>query len=225
MEMLKRFLAVSFLAGALVLSVGAEDAQVQTTGQEVCAGTASRVDVFSVGEVRTSILGQTQFQELNGLEWVLMDGRPLMVRTALSPHLSESGEHGPTLPDARGRFLRMVNNNACAEFRGDDEAYGQCITDHDPNGDRLLGTYQADAFRGHQHEYNDVYFSENRGDVDISGNGGENNIGNGSPFDHDNDGYSWDRRTENAGSNETRSKNIAVNFYIKVCNCRTANCR
>ena len=229
--MLKRFMAVSFLAIILMLSVGAEGAHAQTAGQdqaagqEVCAGTPSGIDVFSVGEVRTSILGQTQFQELNGSEWVLMDGRPLLVRTALSPHLTEEGEHGPTVPDARGRFLRMANNNACADFRADNAAYDQCIANHDPDGDRLLGTYQPDAFRAHQHGYNDIYFSENAGDVDIGGNGRSNSIGNGSPFDHDNAGYSWDRGTENAGSNETRSKNIAVNFYIKICNCRAANCR
>lgn len=55
---------------------------------------------FSIGEVRTSILGQTQFRELNGHEWVLMDGRPLLVRSALSPHLSEKNVYGLTIPES-----------------------------------------------------------------------------------------------------------------------------
>ena len=102
----------------------------QTAGQEVCAGPLSGADVFSVGEVRTSILAEANFQALNGDAWVLMDGRPLLVRTALSPHLSEESEYGLAIPDARGRFLRMANNGVCADRRRDadsDDAYNQCI--------------------------------------------------------------------------------------------------
>ena len=205
--MLKRFMAVSFLAIALMLSVGAEGAhaqtagQNQTAGQEVCAGIPSGVDVFSVGEIRTSILGQTQFQELNGSEWVLMDGRPLLVRTALSPYLTEMGEHGPMVPDARGRFLRMANNNACADFRGDDEAYGRCLTDHDPDGDRSLGAYQADASRAHQHDAHLTHYGN------VSRDNGGGYIGNVAPSGVDS--RVGIPKTGTTGGNETRSKNIA----------------
>ena len=209
--MLKCFI-VAFLATALMLSAGTEDTHAQTTGQEVCTGPANGSDVFSVGEVRTSILNQIPFQELNGYEWVLMDGRPLLVGTALSPHLSEDGEYGPIVPDARGRFLRMANNNACADFRDDDEAYGRCIADHDPNGDRLLGTYQPDAFRAHRHN------------ITVLTNGGNARHRCGGNCDMIAPVQS-DQTTTTTGDNETRSKNVAVNFYVKICNCRTANCK
>ena len=114
--------------------------------QDVCVGEPTGRDVFSVGELRTSILPQTPFQEINGAEWVLADGRPLLVQTALSPHLSQENEYGLTIPDIRGRFLRMANNNVCANLRGDKEAYDRCIASRDPRGDRILGDYQADGF-------------------------------------------------------------------------------
>ena len=214
---------------------------VADTGQEVCTGPPNGADVFSVGEVRTSILKPAPFQELNGSEWALMDGRLLSMQTALSPHLSEETEYGPKkIPDARGRFLRMANNDACSDLRDDDAAYSRCIADHDPGGDnRLLGTYQADAFRAHQHVYNDVYWSEGSNwlrntqrlpsgatVVDLHDDGLYNGLGSAQVPDKNNDGIGFDRSTKDAGrSKETRSKNIAVNYYIKICNCRTGNCR
>ena len=219
--MLKHFMVTSFLAAALMLSVGTEDAHAQTAeqepGQEICTGPVSGSDVFSVGEIRTSILDQTQFQQLNGYEWVLMDGRPLLVRTALSPHLS-SGEYGLTVPDARGRFLRMANNNACADFRGgDDEAHAQCIARHDPDGERPLGTYQTDAFRAHQHNAHLTHYGN------VPRDNGPGYIGNIAPTGLDS--RAPIPTTATTGNIETRPKNVAVNFYIKVCNCRTTNCK
>lgn len=231
--------AISSRQGRSVVGpTGRGFALVADTGQEVCTGPPNGTDVFSVGEVRTSILEPTPFQEINGSEWVLMDGRLLSMQTALSPHLSEKTEYGLTIPDARGRFLRMANNDACADLRDDDAAYGQCIANHDPDGDRRLGTYQPDAFPAHQHVYNDVYYSESRAHVravhdipsdativDIHNDGPRNDLGTSSWSDDDNDGIGWDRRTEDAGSKESVPKNVAVNFYVKICNCRTGNCR
>ena len=207
-------------------------------GQEVCTGPPNGADVFSVGEVRTSILKPVSFQELNGSEWVLMDGRLLSMQTALSSHLSEQTEYGPRIPDARGRFLRMENNGVCTDLRADDAAYGRCIAGHDPDGKRSLGTYQADVFRAHQHVYNDVYWSEQADFVrtwhgipsgatvvDLHNDGLGNGLGTASASDKNNDGIGFDRSTHNAGDNENRPKNVAVNFYIKICNCRTGNCR
>lgn len=207
--------------------------------QDVCVGEPTGQDVFSVGELRTSILPQRPFQEMNGAEWVLADGRPLLVKTALSPHLSQENEYGLTIPDIRGRFLRMANNNVCADLRGDDEAYGRCIASRDRDGDRRLGEYQADGFANHAHgthahAYNDVYFAEHSGvsesNVDILGDGRNNNWGILGSADLDNDGFGWDRTTGEspvsaAGGRETRPKNVAVNHYIKICNCRTPKCR
>ena len=192
--------------------------------QEVCTGPSSGRDVFSVGEVRTSILPQETFQELNGAEWALMDGRPLMVRTALSPYLSEEGRHGLKIPDARGRFLRMANNGACADLRNNEEAYNKCLAGHDPDGDRLSGAYQADIFGAHDHgrhshAYHDEYYPTQGRRGQHSDRTMEAGYQNRSRHQTSEDGV------PHSGGNETRPRNIAVNFYIKICNCRTDICK
>ena len=200
--------------------------------QEVCTGLPSGQDVFSVGEVRTSILPPETFQELNGAEWALMDGRPLMVGTALSPHLSEEGRHGLKIPDARGRFLRMANNGACADLRDNESAYNGCLAGHDPDGDRLSGQYQADRFGAHghgahRHTYVDRYWGEEHGYWENEGDDDDGGLGirhSGSNRIHENR-TTVDSGVPSSGVNETRPRNIAVNFYIKICNCRTDNCK
>ena len=183
-------------------------------------GTPTGNDVFTVGEVRTAILDETDFQELNGAEWVLMDGRSLQVITDISPYVAHlKNDRGEVIiPDARGRFLRMANNGA----------------EVDPAGDRQLGTLQDDAFLGHSHDYNDIYFSENAHWIELQGvtpidildDGWGNNIGTTAGVDKGDDGVGWDRTTERAGDiAETRPKNIAVNYFVKICRCRTENCR
>ena len=221
-----------FWAVALISSLNVSNGNArQTAGQEVCAGPLSGADVFSVGEVRTSILVEANFQALNGAEWVLMDGRPLLVLTALSPHLSEEGEYGLAIPDARGRFLRMANNGVCADQRLDDadsgDAYNQCVAERDPDVERVLGSYQGDSVGRHRHNYDDLFYSEipafrPGGVMAVSVPAG---IGSGDTDWDGNTGYGIERTTHAGGSDETRPKNLAVNYYIKICNCRTTNCR
>ncbi len=230
-------LLLVFLFFGVTLGV-APDARGQI-GQEVCLDSARGGDVFSVGDVRTSILAETPFQELNGAEWILMDGRTLHVQTALSPHLTHRDGYGLVVPDARGRFLRMANNNACADLRGDERDRITCLAAYDTVGDRFLGSYQADAFGRHahgmhSHVYGDVYAAESparigSSAIDIRDDGRANNLGSGSS-DTDNDGSDWDRTSQESavpsvGGMETRPKNVAVNFYVKICNCRTPNCK
>ena len=241
-------IAASLLA--LPVDARTQPAALQTE-QEACSGIPSGQDVFSVGEVRTSILRPGEFERLNGSEWVLMDGRQLTVQTELSPHLlPDAAEHADStsavandgetrdvrpkeIPDARGRFLRMANNGACADLRGDDGEYRRCISHHDPEGDRWPGNLQADALGRHNHDYDDVVWSslpENgcpECDVDLSdvGEVGLYNHDNSRLTDHNNSGAQWRRETQEHGRDETRPRNIAVNFYIKICNCRTSNCR
>ena len=194
--------------------------------QEVCADSPSGRDVFSVGEVRTSILPQQTFQELNGTEWVLMDGRPLMIRSALSPHLTERGTYGLQIPDARGRFLRMANNNACADLQDDqnEEAYNQCLGGHDTDGDRLTGAYQADSFAEHGHGVHAHNFSYT-GAREVKDDGDKDDNEDTRARAHGRQGGTSESQVPVSGGKETRPKNIAVNFFIKICNCRTEVCK
>lgn len=177
-------------------------------------------DVFTVGEIRTAILDEQTFRELNGHEWVLMDGRSLKgIDADIKPYVAHlrNDRDEVVIPDARGRFLRMENNGASV----------------DPSGDRALGTAQSDSVREHDHEYNDVFFSYNKDhisqrgavEVDILGDGPRNNVGTHAALDRDNDGISWDRTTHLTGDSESRPKNIAVNYFLKICRCRTPACR
>ena len=233
------FSVVSFAISCSIFVGGISEARGQRVGQEVCLDPPRGGDVFSVGDVRASILSETPFQEVNGAEWVLMDGRPLYVRTRLSPHLLHKDGYGLVVPDARGRFLRMANNNACAGARANEDDSTTCLASHDTDGDRVLGSYQADAFGGHahgthSHVYGDVYAAENptatgSSGVDIHEDGRGNDLGSGRS-DRDNDGVDWDRTSREStvprsGGKETRPKNIAVNFYVKICDCRTRNCK
>lgn len=93
----------------------------------------------------------------------------------------------PTLPDLRGMFLRGLNA---------DRKDGQ----QDPDGaNREAGDYQADLFGAHSHRY---------GDSSQAGSGSAN------AFDArpKNLGY----ETEKTGGTETRPRNVAVYYYIKV---------
>lgn len=208
-------LALSLLATAVHATIVHAGPQ-PTATQDICVGDPTGRDVFSVGELRTSILSQTPFQELNGPEWVLADGRPLLVRTSLSPHLTLETEHGLTIPDIRGRFLRMANNNACASVRGDAVEYDECLAGHDPDGDRLTGEFQSDSFGEHAHGYIDRYMHlhpQRWAPPPAHWSVTEDNARE----------HSY--TTAAAGDAETRPKNIAVNFYLKICNCRTPHCR
>ena len=220
---MKRTPSYSVVSWVVVLSLLGFSVTVHAQ-QEVCAGPPSGQDVFSVGEVRTSILPQETFQELNGAEWALMDGRPLMVGTALSPHLSEEGRYGLKIPDARGRFLRMANNGACADLRNNEGAYNECLARHDPDGDRLSGEYQADSFGAHDHgEHNHSFDYMSADDWYPDGDIDDNEDTRAREYGRK--GTTDNSRVLSSGGNETRPRNIAVNFYIKICNCRTDNCK
>lgn len=198
-------------------------------GQEACVGNLTESDVFSVGEVRTSILSPADFSELNGPEWVLMDGRPLAVQTALSPHLSETDERGLLLiPDARGRFLRMVNNNACALLHADAEAHRACFARHDPDGDRLSGSYQPDALSIHTHTHENADLQLGGMDAVVVRPGNRLEVGYVSGFATDSTpdiSSGPQMQTGSTGDRETRPKNIGVNYFVKICLCRSAVCK
>lgn len=98
-------------------------------------------------------------------------------------------------PDLRGLFLRGHNRNRTDGWQ-------------DPAGDRSWNSPQWDAFRSHPHDYGDWYFSES-----TYGNCG--NLGSHSS-DWDNCPLEMWRTTAETGDVETRPKNMAVNYIMKM---------
>lgn len=92
------------------------------------------------------------------------------------------------VPDMRGTVPRM-------------KAHGSV---RNPDGDLALGTYQADAYAAHTHQ------------LDFYQDSGGGTYGRGNPV---HGGASTNLRQDyiqNSGGNETRMKNITLNFFIKV---------
>lgn len=141
---------------------------------------------FPIGTVIQSILGPKEMSSLFGNKWQLADGRVVDPDSTFARSLKLS-----VLPDLRGVFLRGVNLDR-------DDGFG------DPDGkDRVVGSYQADLFQAHRHA---AQIPRNRGSVQVD-RGGDGQAGR------------WENSTEIlsvSGGEETRPRNVAVYFYIKV---------
>ena len=153
----------------------------------------------SVGEVKSSMLTEGEFQAIHGTQWTLMDGKTV----SGSDYHTLKGV--VTIPDARGQFLRGKNN-------------GRNDGHEDAAGERSLGNRQSDAIQGHKHAPQ----SQGAGEFIY-------NRGSSGTIAPNNAGTVWDRTPSPIGipsedgtngvprtTSETRSKNIAVNYFIKI---------
>jgi hypothetical protein len=154
-----------------------------------------KADAGKVGDVKTSMLTEAQFQAQHNDTWVLMDGRGVGGSTY------ETITGSSTIPDARGQFLRGKNN-------------GRADGQENPDGDVALGTYQADEFASHNHGGGNHNHTYNKGGSDAF---------NGPFSDSTNDQNPPDGVTDNSGviintegGNETRPKNVTINYFIKI---------
>lgn len=94
-----------------------------------------------------------------------------------------------TLEDHRGVFARGKNN-------------GRVDGNENPDGDVALGTYQGDNYVSHAHPFYTTQFT------DVAGGAGGSSTGvNSGP------GYGG---TQPVGGNETRSKNLTLNVFIRI---------
>jgi hypothetical protein len=117
---------------------------------------------------------------------------------------------GSTTPNLKGMFLR-----------------GTGISPENGQAGPALKTRQGDEFKshnhgvadnGHNHSYNDIYYSENGGSVEVGGTGSGNSDG-------DNKGFQISRISDKSttgisvnhfGGTETRPVNYGVNYIIKL---------
>lgn len=151
-------------------------------------------------------MNETQFQKVNGDEWVQLKGQKIDdlklkgqedEKSYISHYLKskfygvkESTSSAPTvslLPNAGGKFFRVINNN--------DSKNG------DPERGRLIGSYQKDELRSHYHHiYGGYTLNASKGPVkNLRGAGDQPGAPSGK-----------------TGGGETRPRNIAVNAFVKI---------
>lgn len=158
------------------------------TGASAQINGASTTQEGTVGQIRTALLTESQFQLENGMGWILADGR----NVAGSRFSTLFGAN--TVPDLRGVALRGKNN-------------GRSDGKENLAADRALGEFEADQMQGHKHSQSPA---QGYGGAGTNGVGG-NYVGaaTGDPVT---DGTNGPPRT----GQETRMKNVTVNFFVKV---------
>ena len=145
-----------------------------------------------IGTIISSMLSPELFRSKYGDNWVLADGR------AVYDSIYHKIMGNSKIPDFRGMFIRGVNGG---RVDGDPEK----ILDTKTNvlRERYAGERQEDQFKKHSHKVRNDY---------------RENQGQGRRLTYGDHGGSGPHGTLSfeAGSEETRPKNIAVYFYIKI---------
>lgn len=111
------------------------------------------------------------------------------------------------LPDLRGRFLRGVDYGQ----KRDPDAQSRTASNKGGNTGDKVGSVQNDAFARHHHPLERTVFKHWQS---FQGTSGEDHTLESAPGD--NRSREWIKRTTLSGGNETRPKNIYVNWIIKA---------
>ena len=150
-------------------------------------------DIGAIGDVKYSILPPLKFRAENGDGWILMDGgNSLETAARFDTSALHKNLQIPTLPDARGVFIRGINGNR-------DKSTG------DEDSNRNAGDPQQDMVGPHSHEVPPIGWV---GDIFHYSLQGPGNV-----FLAPNPNSS---RTKLNDGTETRPRNIALYIYIKV---------
>lgn len=155
-----------------------------------------------VGTIVPTMLTESQFQtQLGNTNWVLCNGQSC-AGSAYATLTSNT-----TVPDARGLFLRGQSGSS----------------GNNPDGNLPLGTYQADQFGSHNHNFNDPghthAFNQNIG-LRLNNYFPQTTL---SAYDTTFTGTALSLNNNTTGvtilsngGNETRAKNITVNYMIRI---------
>lgn len=159
-----------------------------------------------IGTIVTSMLPPNRYGEVTGdsngflanvAKWVPADGR----RVAGSKYADLIDSR---VPDLRGMFLRGMNAFEPSSPRDDGK--------EDPEEDRRAGAYQADSLKSHKHPI--PGFIGGRGQARQKGLSGGTSPATVAP--RTNEKISQFTNDNSDGGKETRPRNIAVYYYIRI---------
>lgn len=173
-----------------------------TYASQVSSGQVIKASDFNsstshIGEIKSSLLEESEFQSLYGTCWVKMRGQSI----TNSDLANLTNNRLSTLPDSAGRFLRDIGGNASA-----------------------LGSTQEDENKEHWHY---LLTNEETSGFNLSTDGhlrrARTTDGDNSYALTTDTGSSVPSkvRSGNSGGIETRPSNLSVNYFIKinkVCN-------
>ncbi len=193
-------LAVTLIFGTQVNSASASDAQVECNKPV----SAAEVPIGTINAYGGVVTGNDK-QKLEQQGWLVCDGEEYLIKdyedlyckigtyfgTASRPELFK-------VPDLRGRFVRGVDSGT---GRDPDAADRTASATGGNTGDKV-GSLQGDEFKKHSHKIQFNARSQSYGG-DSSGRKGM--------YQDD-----YDLSTDSVGGNETRPKNIYVNWIIKA---------
>ena len=152
---------------------------------------------FGLGDIKHSLLTESQFQSQFGNCWVKMIGQCVSSSCGSNESDYATLTGNSTLPNTSGRFLRDTGGNASS-----------------------LGTTQEDSFQGHAHV---LYALDRSGDgnnslLTHSGSGNAKDI---TSINQDGEFSSYTTDSHHGTprvSNETRPQNLSVNYFVKINN-------
>lgn len=163
------------------------------------AVTAKRFNesTFGVGDIKHSLLTESQFQNQFGNCWVKMTGQDV----SGSDYASITGNN--TLPNSTGRFLRDTG--------GESNSLGNTQEDTLQNitGDFLTRDDNSSSYYVRIKETNGAFYTEN-----VTGNM-FNSVGSSSGQTSPGK-VKFDASRVARTSNETRPKNLSVNYFLKI---------
>jgi len=166
---------------------------------------------FLVGSIQESLLSEAQFQEAYGDDWALMDGRDVTG----SVYADITGNN--TLPDARGQFLRCLDESGTIDPDGAGRSLGDAQVEKTKLPENPFGMTTGNESAGHTHSrwftYGFHWTGFNNPGYGNPGSsptaGSWTTAGNNSSHTHS--ANSW-----SGGDNETVPKNVCVNIFVKI---------
>jgi hypothetical protein len=168
---------------------------------------ALRTIMLPVGSIVESMLTETQWHSQNNGDasrWVIADGRDV---TGSAYQILTSNT---TVPDLRGVFRRGKNN-------------GRSTGTGNPDGDLALGTYEADEFSSHNHNYSDPgHFHVFSSNIFLRANAYQ--AGPSTQGAYDQTGSPQNNivaattgiTIQTQGGAENRPRNVTVNIFIRI---------